>query len=90
MKKNYIKDFKLSNSWEYYLHGVFFAFELTLDEFHGRFGDIVPQIAALFDAGSSGVGERVAFAQLQFVARPVEGHHFVDGRRVCTTLPRYV
>lgn len=67
---------------------MFLAIQLASNEFQGAFANIVPQIATLFNAGTSGVGERVALAELQLVASPIEGDHFVHGGRVGATLAR--
>lgn len=43
-----------------HLHGVLLAFQFTSDELQCASGNVVPQVAALFDAAASRFGECVA------------------------------
>ena len=72
----------------FHLHGVFLALQFTSDELQCAPGNVVPQVASLFDTSVSRFCECVALVQLQVIASAIERDHFVERGRVGATLPR--
>lgn len=56
---------------------MFLALQFADDELHSALTDVVPEVSPLLEARPARLSERVPFRQLEIVAGPIKGDHFI-------------